>query len=139
SVQLDAVATGMAAPLYGINPPGDSSRLFVLEQNGLVRVMQNGNLLPNPALNIQSLVAPPLNPANANDERGLLGLAFHPGFNDPASPGFRTPYTYNSEAIPVGGTSTYPTPNAATAPQNYMNVVNEWHMSASDPNVIDQK
>ena len=49
----------------------------------------------------QSRVAPPLNPANANDERGFLGLAFHPGFNDPASPGFRTLYTYNSELIPA--------------------------------------
>ena len=40
---------------------------------------------------------PPLNPANPNDERGFLGLAFHPGFNNPASPGYHTLYTYNSE------------------------------------------
>ena len=121
--------------MYGFNPPGDSSRLFVLEQNGLVRVIQNGSLLPTPALDIQSLVSPPLNAGNANDERGLLGIAFHPGFNDPASPGFHTLYTYNSQQIPAGGTVTYAAPNNAT--QNYKNVINEWKLSAADPNVID--
>ena len=44
----------------------------------------------------------PLNPANANDERGFLGLAFHPGFNNPASLGYRTLYTYTSEALGAG-------------------------------------
>jgi len=132
AISLQQIASNLSAPLYGVNPPGDSTRLFVLEQNGLVRVIQNGTMLATPALNIQSLVAPPLNPGNANDERGLLGLAFNPGFNDPSSPGFRTLYTYNSEAI---GSPTYPAPNGAT--QTYQNAVNEWKISASDPNVID--
>ena len=86
AVQLLVVATG-AAPDYGISPPGDLTRLFVVEQNGLLRVIQNGGMLSTPALNIQSRVSPPLNPANANDERGFLGLAFHPGFFDPLSVG----------------------------------------------------
>lgn len=132
SLQLQAVATGMAAPLYGINAPGDPNKVFVLEQNGLIRILQNDTLLPTPALNIQSLVAPPLNPASANDERGLLGIAFHPGFSNPASPGFRTLYTYNSQ--PLGAGVTYAAPNGAV--QNYKNVINEWKMTA-DPNVID--
>ncbi len=132
AVSLTPIATGMAAPLYGISAPGDATRLFVLEQNGLVRIIQNGSLLPGSALDIQSRVSPPLNPTNANDERGLLGLAFHPGFNDPLSPGFRTLYTYNSEVLGPG--VTYPAPNGAV--QNYRNVVNEWKMS-DDPNVID--
>jgi glucose/arabinose dehydrogenase len=139
TVGLTPVATGLAAPDYGISEPGDSTRLFVVEQNGLLRVIQNGSLLPTPALNIQSRVqiAPvgtgPLNPASANDERGFLGLAFHPGFNNPTSPGFHTLYTYDSEAL--GSGATYPAPAGAT--QNYRNVVNEWKMSASDPNVVD--
>src|SRR5262245_49866190 len=99
SIQLQPVATGMAAPDYAIAPPGDTSRFFVVEQNGLPRVIQNGTLLPTAALDIQSRVAPPLVPTNANDERGFLGLAFHPGFNNAASPGFRTLYTYNSEVL----------------------------------------
>jgi glucose/arabinose dehydrogenase len=138
AVQLTPIATGMSAPLYGTTPPGDTSRLFVLEQNGLVRIIQNGSLLSGSALDLQSRVqqAPvgtgPLNPGNANDERGLLGLAFHPGFNDPASIGYRTLYTYSSEAV---SSPTFPAPNGAT--QNYMNLITEWKMSATDSNVVD--
>lgn len=135
AITLTPIATGMAAPDYAISAPGDTSRLFVLEQNGLVRIIQNGSLLPGSALNLQSLVAPPLVTTNANDERGLLGLAFHPGFNNPLSPGFRTLYTYNSELIPGGTSPTYVAPNAAT--QGYQNAINEWKMSVGDPNVVD--
>ncbi|HVT30529.1 MAG TPA: PQQ-dependent sugar dehydrogenase [Lacipirellulaceae bacterium] len=135
SIQLTPIATGLAAPDYGISAPGDTNRLFVVEQNGLLRVIQNGSLLPTPALNIQSLVSPPLATGNPNDERGFLGLAFHPGFNDPASPGYRTLYTYSSQLVPAGSSPTYPTPNGATT--NYENVITEWKMSASDPNVVD--
>src|SRR6185437_6537858 len=88
SINLQTVATGLAAPDYGISAPGDPNRLFVLDQNGLVRVVQNGSMLATPALDLQSLVSPPLVTSNANDERGLLGLAFHPGYNDPTSPGY---------------------------------------------------
>ena len=135
AVHLDPVATGMAAPAYAISPPGDTNRLFVVEQNGLLRILQNGTLSPNVALDIRSLVAPPLVPSSANDERGFLGLAFDPGFNDPASVGFRTLYTYNSQPIPAATSPTYPSPNGAV--QNYKNVINEWKMSAADPNVVD--
>jgi len=43
-------------------PPGDTHRLFVLEQNGLIRVIEDGVLLPTPALNIESRVAPAAGP-----------------------------------------------------------------------------
>src|SRR5687767_8423645 len=101
SVYLQTIASGMAAPDYGISPPGDTSRLFVVEQNGLLRLIQNGVLQPGSALNMQSRVAPPLNPGNANDERGFLGLAFHPGFANDSSVGYRTLYTYSTELIPA--------------------------------------
>ncbi len=135
AITLEPVATGLSAPLYGISPPGDTQRLFVLEQNGLVLIHQNDAILPAPALDIRSRVAPPLNPSSPNDERGLLGLAFHPDFGDTGSPGFRTLYTYNSEPIPAGTQPTYIAPN--NAQQNYKLVINEWKVSAADPNVID--
>jgi glucose/arabinose dehydrogenase len=135
AILLQPVATGMAAPDYGISPPGDTHRLFVVEQNGLLRLIQDGTLLPGAALDISSRVQPPLNPASPNDERGFLGLAFHPGFNNPASPGYRTLYTYNSEMIPTNTSPTYPVPTTAT--NNYKNVVNEWKISNTDSNVVD--
>jgi glucose/arabinose dehydrogenase len=134
-ILLQPVATNMAAPDYAISPPGDTNRLFVVEQNGLLRIIQNGILLPGSALDIQSRVTPPLVPSSANDERGFLGLAFHPGFNNPASPGYQTLYTYNSEVIPAATTPTYPVPTAAA--NNYKNVVNEWKITTTNANVVD--
>jgi len=135
SLFLLPIATNMSAPDYAISPPGDTHRLFVVEQNGLLRIIQDGTLLPGAALDIQSRVQPPLNATNANDERGFLGLAFHPGFNTPASPGYRTLYTYNSEMIPTGTMPTYPVPTTAT--NNYRNVLNEWKISSTNDNVVD--
>lgn len=135
AIRLEPVATGMSAPAYAINPPGDTQRLFVVEQNGLLRVMQNGSLLPAPALDLQSRVQPPLNPANANDERGFLGLAFHPGFNSASSPGFRTLYTYTSEPVPAGALPTYPAPNGVD--NAFRMLVSEWKMSPTNPNLVD--
>jgi hypothetical protein len=61
AIQLKTVASGMAAPLYAISPPGDP-RLFVLEQKGLILILQNGVLLPTPALDMQTQVSPPIMP-----------------------------------------------------------------------------
>jgi glucose/arabinose dehydrogenase len=132
AVRLNPVATGLSAPDYAISAPGDLADLFVVEQNGLLRVINNGNLLPTPALDLRSLVAPPLNPASANDERGFLGLAFHPGFSDASSAGYHTLYTYTSQLVGPGG-PTFAAPNNAT--QGYMNVISEWKMGAN--NVVD--
>jgi glucose/arabinose dehydrogenase len=135
AVSLNPIATGLAAPDYAISPPGDTSRLFVVEQNGLLRLIEAGILEDAPAMDIRSRVQPPLNPGNPNDERGFLGLAFHPGFDDSNSPGFQKLYTYTSEPIPAGTSPTYVAPRDAV--QNYKNVISEWKMSAADPNVVD--
>lgn len=135
SLFLVPVATNLSAPLYGVSPPGDTHRLFVLEQNGLIRIIKDGVLQATPALDLQSLVQPPLSASNPNDERGLLGLAFHPGFTNPASPGYQTLYTYNSETISSNGPPTYPVPDGAT--NNYKNAINEWKISSTNTDVID--
>ena len=135
NILLQLVATNLAAPDYAYSPPGDTNRLFVVEQNGLLWIVQNGVLQPTPALNITNRVQPPLVPTNPNDERGFLGLAFHPGFNNPVSPGYRTLYTYNSEPMLAGTNPTYVCPNGAT--NNYRNVLNEWKISSTNANVVD--
>src|SRR5579862_5197645 len=132
---LVTIATNLGAPLYGVSPPGDTHRLFVLDQNGLVRIIQDGVMLTNPALDLQSVVQPPLVASNPNDERGLLGLAFHPGFNNPSSPGYQTLYTYNSEQIPSGTLPTYPLSGGTS--NVYKNALNEWKISSTNANVID--
>ena len=134
SVRLQPIATGMAAPDYAISPPNDPTRLFVVEQNGLLRLIENASLVATPALDMQSRVQPPLNASSPNDERGFLGLAFHPGFQDDASLGYRTLYTYSTEPIPAGTLPVYSAPNGAT--QGFKMVINEWKMSAN-PNVVD--
>ena len=69
-----AVASGLDGPV-DIQDPGDGSgRLFVLEQPGRIRIIQNGGLLPVPYLDISARVG------SNGSERGLLGLAFHPRY-----------------------------------------------------------
>lgn len=135
AVKLDPIVTGMGAPDYAIAPVGDLSRLFVVEQKGLLQILQNGSLLPTPALDIQSLIGTSFNPANANDERGFLGLAFHPDFAKSDAAGYRKLYTFSSQTIAPGSTPTYVAPNGAT--MGFKTVVNEWTMSDADPNVVD--
>jgi glucose/arabinose dehydrogenase len=139
AVNLRPLATGLSAPLYGINPPGDTSRLFILEQNGLVLVKELGGAAPPAvALDLRSRVQPPLNASNANDERGLLGIAFHPGFFNTASNGYRTLYTYTSEPL-EGNPLTFPVPVDPTqgGTNRYVNVVSEYKMTTPTSNVID--
>lgn len=134
AIELRTVATGLSAPDYAISAPGAPSRLYVVEQNGLLRTIENGVLLPGSALDLGSRISTSFNPANANDERGFLGLAFHPDFDTPSAPGYRTLYTYSSEPIATG-TPTYAAPNNAT--QGYRLVVAEWKMSTSTPDQVD--
>lgn len=77
--------TGLAsATAMAFAPDG---RLFVCEQGGAVRVVENGVLLPAPFATVAT---------SANGERGLLGLAFHPAF--PATPHVFVYYTALSPA-----------------------------------------
>jgi hypothetical protein len=142
AVNLNQVASGLGGPAYAINAPGDPNRMFVVEQRGQIRVMENGSLIGTPALDIRSRVSPPLNTSSPNDERGLLGLAFHPGYNNPISVGYRTLYTFGSELVWTG--VTYHAPNTplnslfpGTANQTFKMVINEWKQDLSNPNIID--
>lgn len=71
--QLALVVDGLDRPLGVTNAGDGSNRLFVIEQAGTVRVVQDGSLSTNPFLDIRDRVT-------AGGERGLLGLAFPPDF-----------------------------------------------------------
>ena len=77
-VKLEKVAGGIDTLLAMMQPPGDR-RMFVIEQNGRVKIIENGKLDPTPFLDIRSKIVPLLQDF---DERGLLGLAFHPKFKE---------------------------------------------------------
>lgn len=78
-VSLAPYATGLAAPLAIVNAGDGSGRLFVAEQGGRIRVIRGGTLLPTPFLDLSDRIT-------TGGERGLLGLAFAPGY--PADPRF---------------------------------------------------
>jgi len=139
AIGLEPVAGGLGGPTYLTTVPDDTlNRQFDVDQVGLLRVIQNGALLSTPALDIRSLMlGSGFNPSNANEERGLLGAAFHPGFNNPSSPGFHTLYTY--ESVGLAGTPTFPVPfdPSMGGTNRYQNVISEWKMSATNPNLVD--
>jgi glucose/arabinose dehydrogenase len=65
------VAGGLSAPTAMQFAP--DGRLFVCEQNGTLRVIKNGVLLPTPFVTLSNV--------NSAGERGLLGVAFDPNFS----------------------------------------------------------
>jgi glucose/arabinose dehydrogenase len=68
-------AANLNRPIFCTSPPGDN-RLFIVEQRGIIKILQGGNVLPQPFLDIDALTTNP----TGNDERGLLGLCFHPNY-----------------------------------------------------------
>lgn len=73
----------LVRPVGVYSAPGDYRRIFVVQKGGQIRTIDISQNPPvtqasaTPFLNLGALVQ---TPANAGDERGLLGLAFHPQF-----------------------------------------------------------
>jgi glucose/arabinose dehydrogenase len=72
TLSLDVVASGLSQPLFVDAPAGDP-RLFVVEKGGRIKVLAGGQVLATPFLDLSGLVS-------TDGERGLLGMAFHPGY-----------------------------------------------------------
>lgn len=106
AVQLEPVLGGLSSPVFVTNAHDGTNRLFIVEQGGLIKVLQPGSLSPTVFLNITSRVA------QDGGERGLLGLAFHPQFS--VNHRFFVNYTRQSDKAAV---------------------IAEYHASPSNPNV----
>jgi len=132
TVELRPVAAGFASPVLLLAAPDKSDRLFVVDQAGMIRVVENGRHLAEPFLDVRERLVK-LN--NGFDERGLLGVAFDPGFNDPQSPGHRRLFTYTSE--PAAGATTFPFSHAAEAAPDHHSVIASWKVSAAETNRVD--
>ncbi|HEX8734272.1 MAG TPA: PQQ-dependent sugar dehydrogenase [Pyrinomonadaceae bacterium] len=70
--------TGVVSrPVLLTHSKDGSGRKFILQQDGFIKVLQPGSFTPTEFINIASRVR---TPTSAGDERGLLGLTFHPQF-----------------------------------------------------------
>jgi glucose/arabinose dehydrogenase len=79
SLELQKLAEGLTAPIDLADPNDGSGRLFVVEQQGVVSILDNaGALSDQPLLDLRSHL---LELEEGFEERGLLGFALHPDFN----------------------------------------------------------
>jgi len=74
ALQAVPVVSGLTLPVGMVPDPADRTVLYVVEQEGRIRVVKNGVLQATPFLDITA------DTIFAGDERGLLGLAFAPDY-----------------------------------------------------------
>ncbi len=72
-IQLERIAQGVPQCTDIQSPRDGSGRLFLVQQNGVVRIWRNGSLEAGNFLDLRGRIS-------TGGERGLLGLAFPPGF-----------------------------------------------------------
>jgi len=119
-VNLTLVAKNLNSPIALVPAPDLSGRRFIVDQIGVIRILTSeGKLLDQPFLDLRDRMVP-LDPQY--DERGLLGLAFHPGFGSNGRV-----FVYYS--IPLR-------PNAPKE-WDHTNRLSEFKISADDPNRVD--
>src|SRR5262249_47580342 len=74
SLTLQALVSGFSSPLDLEQPNDGTNRLFVAEQGGRIKIVQNGAVLATAFLDISSKIT-------TGGEMGLLGVTFHPNFS----------------------------------------------------------
>jgi glucose/arabinose dehydrogenase len=119
-LNLRQIASGLTAPVTLMSAPDNTGRLFVVDQVGLVRVITAaGQLAQQPFLDVRDRM---VTLKGGYDERGLLGLAFHPD------------YATNGRFFVY-----YAAPLRAGGPAGYDNTVrlSEFQVSKSDLNQAD--
>lgn len=102
-----AIATGISSPTTITHAGDGSNRIFLVQQAGLIRIVDNGDLLAAPFLNISDRLS-------TGGESGLLGLAFPPDFADKG-------YFYLNYTRSSGGAT----------------VVSRFFVSGDNPNLAD--
>ncbi|NIR31168.1 MAG: PQQ-dependent sugar dehydrogenase [Gammaproteobacteria bacterium] len=144
TVTLETVATGLTAPVKAVAAPGLPEWLFVVDQAGTLWALNLAAGAPVSCPSADCQVFLDVGPAGLGlivplgvvgpgtfDERGLLGLAFHPDYQ---SNGLF--YTYTSEPASSLGPPTFPStvppvlPPGVVSP-DHQNAVSEWE--AVDP------
>ncbi|MGH2546162.1 MAG: PQQ-dependent sugar dehydrogenase, partial [Actinomycetota bacterium] len=132
-MRLETTATGLTAPLKGVVAPGQPSRIYVVDQPGVIWAIDLGTGAKSVFLDVTSrIVTLGVFGPGTFDERGLLGLAFHPDYTTNGRL-----YTYTSE--PEAGPPTFATTLPPGTPPDHQNVVAEWRVpDPTDPaSVVD--
>ncbi len=75
TLKLTSITAGLKGPLYVTHNRDDNGMLFVVEQDGLIKIVANGAARAEPFLDVSGLVS------RDGSERGLLGMAFHPDYS----------------------------------------------------------
>jgi len=119
-VRLELVAEGFTSPVALVGPKDESHRLFVVDQTGLIWILSKGKRIEKPFLDLREHVVK-LN--SFYDERGLLGLAFHPDF---AMNG----RFYVSYSAPLRS-------GLSTDEWDHTTYISEFTVSANDPNLAN--
>ncbi|MEM9108111.1 MAG: PQQ-dependent sugar dehydrogenase [Pseudomonadota bacterium] len=122
-IKLEPVVSGINSPLAMVQPAGDD-RMFVVEQWGRVMVIEDGELNGTPFLDIRSLI---VDRHPDFDERGLLGLAFHPDFKNNGK--FYVAYS---------GVLDFQGDLGQMLWYSHNNIVSEFTVSDDDPNVANR-
>ena len=128
-IRLTLIAEGFASPVSGTHAPNDSTRLFVVDQSGTIESIDLSTGQVTPFLDVSNRVI--YSPqAGGIEERGILGLAFHPDY---ASNGLL--YTYTSE--PNSGVTDFPLANGGSP--DHQSVIVEWRVNnpANPDEVVD--
>jgi glucose/arabinose dehydrogenase len=74
-LRLEEVAAGLDSPTHLTVAPGETDRVYVVEQPGRIRVLRDRRLFRRPFLDIVRLV-------RSGGEQGLLSVAFHPNYEE---------------------------------------------------------
>jgi glucose/arabinose dehydrogenase len=82
AITLTPVASGYTRPLLVTNAGDGSNRLFIVEQTGKIWIVDAGTPLDNPFLDVSGLISPDALNLGGYSERGLLGLAFSPDYEN---------------------------------------------------------
>ena len=73
--RLQPFLSGLSLPVFLTHANDGTRRLFVVQQRGIIKVIQPGSTTTTDFLNVSSVVS------QSGNERGLLGLAFHPQYS----------------------------------------------------------
>ena len=78
-IEAKLIVQNLDKPIYITSYPDLNKRLLVVQQDGIIKIIENNTILKTPFIDISDRTHQPLFPG---DEMGMLGVAFHPKFNE---------------------------------------------------------